>query len=56
MEEEFLYLDSQDASLPGDFKNSNTIEEDEELRMEENFGKEKDKDDTQRLQARLLVV
>jgi hypothetical protein len=43
-EEEFLHLDSQDATLPGDFKISNAAEEDEELGMEENFGMKKDKD------------
>jgi hypothetical protein len=56
MGEEFLHLDSQDISLPGDIKFSNTAVEDEELGKEEEVGKEKTGMAHRRLQARLSVA
>jgi hypothetical protein len=47
VEEEFLHLDSQDASLPGDIKFSNAAAEDEELGRRRNSGMEKDRDGAQ---------
>jgi hypothetical protein len=46
VEEEFLHLDSQDASLPGDINFSNAIAEDEELRKEEKVKMAKERDGT----------